>query len=108
MKRDVNEKDWKLFRKMLPGWQETFMAELNKEYITILSRDKNASDNFWELEKRIEEDKRKTGVLARDICRSNMLSLMMDLMREGAINAEDLDGFSDELRERLIAFSQWC
>jgi hypothetical protein len=26
----------------------------------------------------------------------------------GAINAADLDGFSDELRERLIAFSQWC
>ena len=25
----------------------------------------------------------------------------------GAIKAEDLEGFSDELRERLIAFSQW-
>ena len=107
MQRDVNEKDWKLFRKMLPGWQEAFMAELNKEYIAILSRDQNASDNFWELEKRIKEDKRKTGVLARDICRSNMFSHMMDLMREGAISAEDLDGFSEELRERIIAASHW-
>ena len=83
------------------------MAELNKEYISILSRDQNASDNFWELERRIREDKRKTGVLARDIRRSNMLSLMMELLREGAINAEDLDGFSEDLRERIIALSQW-
>ena len=107
MQRELKETDWKLFRKKLPGWQEAFMAELNKEYISILSRDQNASDNFWELEKRIREDKRKTGVLARDIRRSNMLSLMMELLREGAINAEDLDGFSEDLRERIIALSQW-
>ena len=107
MQKEFNETDWKLFRKQLPGWQEAFMAELNKEYISILSRDQNASDNFWELEKRIREDKRKTGVLARDIRRSNMLSLMMELLREGAINAEDLDGFSEDLRERIIALSQW-
>ena len=106
MQRELKETDWKLFRKKLPGWQEAFMAELNKEYISILSRDQNASDNFWELEKRIREDKRKTGVLARDIKRSNMLSLMMDLMQEGAINAEDLDGFSEDLQERIIALSQ--
>ena len=107
MQRELKETDWKLFRKKLPGWQEAFMAELNKEYISILSRDQNASDNFWELEKRIREDKRKTGVLARDIKRSNMLSLMMDLMQEGAINAEDLDGFSEDLKERIFALSQW-
>ena len=107
MQKEFKETDWKLFRKKLPGWQEAFMAELNKEYISILSRDQNASDIFWELEKRIREDKRKTGVLARDIRRSNMLSLMMELLREGAINAEDLDGFSEDLRERIIALSQW-
>ncbi len=107
MQKEISEKDWKLFRKKLPGWQEAFMAGLNKEYIRILSQNKNASDNFWELEKRIREDKHKTGVLARDICRSNMLSLMMDLIREGAINAEELDGFSKDLQERLLALSRW-
>lgn len=108
MPKDVNEKDWKLFRKKLPDWQETFMAELNKEYILILSQNRNASDNFWELEKRIREDKRKTAVLARDIRRSNMLSLMMDLIHEGAISADDLDGFSKDLQDRLLALSQWA
>ena len=59
MQKEFKETDWKLFRKKLPGWQEAFMAELNKEYISILSRDQNASDNFWELEKRIREGRLK-------------------------------------------------
>ena len=59
MQKEFKETDWKLFRKKLPGWQETFMAELNKEYISILSRDQNASDNFWELEKGKERSMQK-------------------------------------------------
>ena len=30
--REVNEKDWKLFRQKLPGWQEVYMDRLNCEY----------------------------------------------------------------------------
>ena len=42
----VNEKDWKLFRKMLPGWQEAYMEKLCREYAEILSSSGNASDKF--------------------------------------------------------------
>ena len=28
-----SEKDWKLFREKVPGWQESFMERLNREYI---------------------------------------------------------------------------
>ena len=28
MEKGVNEKDWKLFRSRLPGWQETYMESL--------------------------------------------------------------------------------
>ena len=28
MEKGVNEKDWKLFRSRLPGWQETYMEGL--------------------------------------------------------------------------------
>ena len=98
---DISKADWKLFRERLPEWQEAFMEKLNREYIDILSQDRNASDNFWELEKRIRDDKRKTGVLARDVKRSNMDYLLRDLVLEGAIGLDDLDGFSDEVRERI-------
>lgn len=32
------EKDWKLFRKKLPGWQENYMARMNREYEEILAQ----------------------------------------------------------------------
>ena len=52
----VKEQDWKLFRKKLPLWQESYMDKLNQEYIRLLSGEGLASDKFWELEKRIKED----------------------------------------------------
>ena len=51
---DVNEKDWKLFRKYLPDWQENYMEKLIKDYIEFLKGDGLASDKFWELEKKIK------------------------------------------------------
>ena len=53
-----SEKDWKLFRSKIAGWQESYMDKLNKEYIEILSGEGNSSDKFWELEKRINEDRK--------------------------------------------------
>lgn len=51
------ERDWKLFRKKLPEWQENCMSRLNKEYMEILSQEgKNPSDIFWELDGRIKRD----------------------------------------------------
>jgi hypothetical protein len=59
----VNESDWKLFRKKLPGWQEAYMEKLTQEYAAILAGPGLASEKFWKLEKRINSDKRCTGVI---------------------------------------------
>ena len=32
MMGDVNESDWKLFRRKLPEWQEAYMGKLVEEY----------------------------------------------------------------------------
>lgn len=98
------ESDWKLFRKKLPEWQENYMEKLLEEYKTLLSTETPASTRFWGLDARIKKDKKCTSVLAEDICRSNMRFHMMDLIREGAISMEDLDGFSEEFREMLKAY----
>ena len=97
----VIEKDWKLFRKLLPGWQEAYMERLTMEYIELLSSDRQASDKFWELDKRIKQDKRCTGVLARDVKRSNMFQLIIDLIYEEAISEDDLKEFSEDLRDTV-------
>ena len=61
---DIIKKDWKLFRERLSGWQENYMEGLVKEYANFLNDDKKpASEKFWELEKRIKEDKRHPGVI---------------------------------------------
>ena len=99
----VNERDWKQLRKKLPDWQENYMDKLIHEYIDLLQGEGNPSDRFWALEKRIREDKKDTGVVA-DMRRSRMTWILHDLLREGAITLDDLDGFSEELKEEMAPY----
>ena len=100
MQAQVNESDWKLFRSKMPGWQEAYMDRLNQEYIRLLSAPGNPADKFWELEKRIREDQKSVGVVAR-MSRSNMYTNILALLADGAITLEDLADFSEDLRERV-------
>lgn len=97
----LEEKDWKLFREKLPVWQEVYMERLIKEYAELLNGDDAASEKFWMLEKRMKNDKRCTGVLARDISRSNMLQLIINLIYEEAISEDDLKDFSEDLQDTV-------
>ena len=69
---DVAESDWKLFRERLPRWQESYMEKLIDEYMEMLSGEDLASEKFWALEKRVNEDKRRSGVLIERMSRSTM------------------------------------
>lgn len=97
------EKDWKLFRSKIADWQESYMDRLNGQYMEILSENANPSDKFWKLDKRIKEDKKKAGVQVR-MSRSNLIYNIISLLNEGAINFEDLEDFSDGLKETVEAF----
>ncbi len=61
--QEFTEADWKLFRSKIGEWQEAHMDKLNKEYIELLNGDKLPSEKFWELEKRIKNDKKSAGVM---------------------------------------------
>lgn len=99
-----SEKDWKLFRSKIADWQEAYMDKLNKEYIEILNGEGNPSDKFWKLEKRIKEDKKDCGVHC-EMSRSNQFYIMMSLLNEGAITMDDLDDFSDDLKDTIGHFA---
>ena len=77
------------------------MERLTMEYIELLSSDRQASDKFWALDNRIKQDKRCTGVLARDVKRSNMFQLIINLIYEEAIFEDDLKDFSEDLRDTV-------
>ena len=95
------EKDWKLFKKKLGSWQESYMDKLIEEYKDILNSDTSSSDKYWSLRKKIYEDYKSPGVLARDVSRSNMFIILLGLLRDEAITMDDLDEFSDELKEDI-------
>lgn len=97
------KKDWMLFKNKIADWQESYMNRLNKEYIELLSEDANPSDKFWRLDKRIKEDRKKTGVQL-EMSRSNLIYNIISLINEGAINCEDLEEFSDELKETVNTY----
>ena len=103
MNNGFTEKDWKLFRSKLPDWQEAYMERLCREYVKLLTKEADASGRFWELDQRIKRDKKKAGVQV-EMSRSNMIFNIMSLLQEGAIRLEDLDEFSDELKETVQFF----
>ena len=64
----------------------------------LLQSDKLPSDKFWELEKRIKADKKHPGVMVT-IDKDEMIYDIVRLIRDNAITLEDLDGFSNGLKE---------
>ena len=68
--------------------------------IALLSGGGSASEKFWELEKRVREDKKSGGVVMR-MSRANMELNILSLLSDGVISMADLDGFSEDLRGKL-------
>lgn len=96
----ISERDWKIFRKKIPNWQECYMERLAVEYIALLQTDKSASAKFWELEKRIKQDKKSPGVII-DMRRSTAINNIICLVLDEVISLDDLEEFSDDLQEAV-------
>lgn len=103
---EVSDYDWRLYRSLLPKWQERYMAKLNKEYIALLSENNNPSTNFWKLKKRIRQDVKSPGV-AIDIRCSDFFVEILSLMNAGVINREDLADFSKEVTNWIDQILEW-
>ncbi|WP_312699361.1 multidrug transporter [Sedimentibacter sp.] len=97
---ELTKKDWKLYREKISGWQEDYMERLVERYSELLSGNLPASSKFWELEKRINTDKRTPGVRI-ELKKSTMIWDIVSLIGDGVINFDDLDEFSDELKEAV-------
>ena len=93
---EISKADWKLFREKVPEWQEHYMERLAKEYIELLSSPGYASDHFWELEKRIKNDKKHPGVVL-EMKKSEAIWDIAVLVKKNVITIEDLNGFNQEL-----------
>ncbi len=78
------------------------MGRLCDEYIELLSGDGDPSERFWQLDKRIRSDKRNPGVQLQ-MTRTNFIYNIIALINNDVIGIEDLEDFSDELKETVKA-----
>lgn len=76
------------------------MERLATEYITLLQSEKTASSKFWELEKRIKQDKKCPGVLI-EMRRTTAINNIVSLVLDEVISLDDLEEFSDDLKEAV-------
>ncbi len=102
---EISKADWKLFQERIGAWQERYMDRLNKEYIVLLSGDKDPSDKFWELEKRIKEDKKQPGVQLW-LEKKNVGWDLVRLLKDRVITEEDLEGFSEPLIKDVVQMAK--
>ena len=65
-----------------------------------MQTDKSASAKFWELEKRIKQDKKSPGVII-DMRRSTAINNIINLILDEVISLADLEDFSDDLKEAV-------
>lgn len=93
---EILKSDWKLFRERVPEWQEHYMEQLVKKYVKLLTSPGNASDHFWELEKRIKQDKKHPGVLL-EMDKGEVIWDIAILVKKKVITMHDLEGFSEGL-----------
>lgn len=100
----IGQQDWKLFKECLPIWQNRHLKNVVNQYLEILSDNGTApAEKFWQLENRVSEDKKHPGVIV-EMNRDNVVSTIVSMLREGIITEDDLNGFSDELKEVIRFF----
>ena len=101
--QQFTKRDWALFRSKIGSWQEAYMGRLCDEYIELLSGDGDPSEKFWQLEKRIRNDKRNPGVQL-EMTRTNFIYNIISLISNDVISMKDLEDFSDKLKETVRVF----
>ena len=100
---EISKSDWKLFREKVPIWQERYMEQLIGEYMTLLRSGEKASDKFWALEERINQDRRRPGVML-EMSKSNVISNIVSLIHDHVITTDDLHDFSDDFQNAVSFF----
>jgi len=99
---EISKADWKLFMEKVPEWQERYMEKLVQKYVKLLTSPGDASEHFWELEKRIRNDKKHPGVMMQ-LEKGEAIWDIAILIRKRVITVKDLDGFSQELKDAVAA-----
>lgn len=102
MTNGVKESDWKVFRKRVPELRERYLRVRNAELAALVADEAlTPTERFWNLEERAREIAKILRECLDGYSRSKMVLSMILMRRHGMLSDEDLEQFSDELREHL-------
>ena len=74
--------------------------KLNHQYIDLLNGDGLASDKFWELNRRIREDRKSLDV-QMELRKPDLPYTLVNLLHEKIITEDDLNQFSNVLQDSV-------
>lgn len=98
--KDLLESDWKVYSRLIPVWRDRYLQSKNNEFITILSQDdKTPTEKFWETKGRFDDEVKILDQCLGHHSRSRMWMSILLMRRFGLILDEDLDQFSESLRQ---------
>ena len=101
----INKKNGEILSRNRRGFYCKEKEKLIKEYVDYLNGDEPASTKFWRMEKRIKQDKVSPGV-SIELRKKDMVFDLVRLINERVITFDDLEEFSDELREYVEFIQQ--
>lgn len=80
-----------------------YINQLNQEYLDILNGENKPSEKFWQLDARINNDKKSPGI-ELEMKRSHLIKNILTLLEEDVISNKDLEKFSHELQTTITQF----
>ncbi len=97
---DVDEDDWRLFRRLFPVWQEDYMDSVIDRYIKLLQGPGKGIEKFHTLEKMMDMEYNKA-CFNVEMSRSKLWMNIARLLSDGVITEEDIAPFSSSMKEKV-------
>lgn len=102
MRDKPKESDWKRFRKIVPDLRERYLEEKNANFVkSLTSFKKTPTERFWDTLEMMEKEERILVECLDGHSRSKQFFYMALMCRYGMLKKEDLEGFSEELRQDM-------
>jgi hypothetical protein len=101
------EADWQMFKKHVPVWREQYLNHKNESIAALLLiKEESPTERFWNAKKMIKEDSYILSSCLDQFSRSKMTISLSLMIRYGLIEEPNLEVFSDELKEQILAFGR--
>ena len=105
MNDNPKESDWKRYSSMVDEMRDRYLEKKNEALVAELKNPaKTPTERFWKTYEKIKREERMLEECLGYHARSKMFMQMAMMIRYGMLKKEDLEGFSDELKERFEQF----